>query len=185
MTTFYYAARQRTGMCRLLRRNAALQFFRPIDDDIDLSRGLFGTGGLDFQQSSFRRNIVSGDIVGAGLVLSGEQKLRSACSECRLGANLHRHRFVSVYIKQFAAISRPNWLISAGRRNLNLSACILKWPHINLRAARFCGLVCDPMSVWRKMRVGGAALEELGFSISFNWEHPDAASSGWIVFHER
>src|ERR1700694_5435966 len=105
-------------------RNFLLQFFKPVQHDIDVRRGrLLLPDGLDHQKSlAVRRYVVVGDREQGRHVVSLKEHPGLACSEARLGGDLHSHHLVTATVEQLPSVRVPYWLSATFRRDLPLAA---------------------------------------------------------------
>lgn len=110
-----YLEHHRFESLLLFQRDALLQFFKPVEDDVDLSWGAIASvdrlqheetlaiGGDGVVRRSGRRQIV----------FSLKEHVRFASGKARMGSNVHGHHFVAVAIEDLTPIRIPKWLRAA------------------------------------------------------------------------
>ncbi len=82
---------------RLVRRRQALQFLKPVEDDVDLGLSRFLLTSLDHKEPSIRPDIVGWVVI--VVIVSFKQNLRTLEAELRVGINLDDHHLVALQVK--------------------------------------------------------------------------------------
>ena len=114
----------------LPRWHQAFEFFKPVEDDVDL--GFLLLFLLDHQKAlSVWGDVIIGAIPNAWSVLSFENRLRYSYPELRLSLNANGHHLVTVSIEKLL-VSRPHWLRTALGRDLPFATRTQVRPHVDL-----------------------------------------------------
>src|SRR5579863_3072242 len=119
--------------------NFLLQFFKPIQYDVDLRRcRLLLLDGLEHQEAlAVGRDIVVVDWDHGRFVPSLEECPGRARSETRLSGDLNRHHLVAAAVKKLPPVRIPHRFRAAFRRDLPFPSGARIRLHVNLKATGF------------------------------------------------
>src|SRR5437867_705495 len=123
---------------------------------MELQGALGLVAGLRHQKAAtVRRRVVRERLT----IISIEQNARIADGQPRFRGDVNHHQLVALEKEQLA-VPRPVRTDATIPRNLPLTRSTRKWPHVDLKPARFQRLVRQPMPVWRERASDGARFEQ-------------------------
>src|SRR5215831_11308467 len=133
---------------RLICRQLLLQLLQPIRYHVDHGRGGHLLVFFDHQEAtSIRTDIEIARVKSRCGVWSVKQDYRLRWMEGGLERDRDCHHLIAVEVKQLVSICGPDWRISAVAGYLSCTARAGEGPNVDLVAARFVGVVCNPSAV--------------------------------------
>src|SRR5438093_13421721 len=156
-------------------RHALLEFFKPVERDVDLLGRSFVGIGLCLGQHHDKVLAIGRDVIRPRTSISDDsldgQRRGLSGNESGLRLNIYgddllRSVSLALQIEQLPAIGGPQRTTSAAKRHLIFGARRRKRLHVDLVPPRLVRTVSEPASVVRNAGITGVSLDErLGFPV--------------------